>query len=399
MFLLQYSYAQMAVHLNKQDSTLARNYLLKADSLFYGSKLGDASIYYIKSATLYKNYGNWHECIDAYLKAAKSYNWAYETDSSFYYYNIALELAKQNQLGNYLLIAKIYLNIGDVYGKFSKENLSIANYMFALNQIKGHESKDSLYINTKTEIFLSIGKTYVTVLDYDKALENYFSALKILKSSTDPNIYNTFRVYLNIAITYGRCNEVQEELEYYNKAKSLITKGIQFYTDYMFLINSNIGAAYESIKDYNNAYYYYKIAHEIAYTYYDEFSIHTGFASNDLGNIQGILGDYNSSIKNLTISLEIRKNVYNETNALTANTFKNLSIVYQKSNKLSEALNYSLTSIMIEKELFGKNHFNLTDNYYQTESFILIVLIIKKLLIISKNRLHLIQHFLMIQLF
>ena len=229
-----------------------------------------------KIATRYNNIGNiyldvseynkaidyFEKCIDIYIKQKDTINiyYSYNNIASAFrrqgkynealqYFNFALRVIKQGK--DYKSMATCLSNIGVVYQDWGRYNKALEYFKEAIvydiksdNKIgvaikynniasayKKLEFPDSavFYFTKSKEIFeekgllnyaatvnSNIGNVYVTQKKYQKALDIYFSALKIAKSYKD---YSTVtKTYSKIGNTYSLMGENSKAVSFYKKS-------------------------------------------------------------------------------------------------------------------------------------------------------------------------------------
>ena len=193
----------------------------------------------------------------------------------------------------------------------------------------------------------NLGVYYFVKVDYPKALEYYFKALKLYEEIG--NKKGIAANLNNIGIVYQDQGDYPKAVEYYFKALKIYEeignkKGIEGNL-------SNIGTVYNDQGDYPKALEYFFKALKLN----EELGNKKGIAAN-LGNI-GIVyyhqGDYLKALEYYFKALKINEEIGNK-NQIT-NNLNNIGLVYSGQGDYPKALEYFFKALKLSEELGDKN--------------------------------------------
>ena len=200
-------------------------------------------------------------------------------------------------------------SIRSYYQKLSleKEDTSRAKTLYILAYYYQFYNLDSSIILGRTAYSLSkkhnfekgmarssgiMAGAYNKLGNYNKALEYYFEALKILEKLKDPD--DICRANLNIALLYSSRKESDKALEYAFKSFSIAQKNKL--NDLIIYITLDIGNMYTDINRLDSARYYTHLALDSSISQKNELI--TGTAYLNLGNIFFKKGQLPAAIEN-----------------------------------------------------------------------------------------------------
>lgn len=245
------------------------------------------------------------------------------------------------------LLAKTYANHANIFTEKSKYYQGLIKNQEALKLFKilGKEA-------VVGQIYNNIGVIYLSVLDYEKALENFKNAAKIQSKLNDATIGYTFT---NIARIYVKLNQKQNAKIYFEKAKNIFQKNPdargegELYNNLALLELENNN--FEAAENYLNQ----------AKKQFESLDYEFGLSDTYLflGKLFLQKNDFiNAKIQ--TLKAEIIANNLDVTET-QANVYSQLSQIAEKTNQPNEALEY------LKKHLFYKNQ--LTDVKIVRENF------------------------------
>ena len=294
---------------------------------------------------------------DTYLKQ--------ENDSSLFFYNKALETAKN--INDQKKIADILFYLGYSYEFFNEHNLAIQNYKEA--RLLYIELQDSLK-EAKTNNY--IGFCYTHLYNESKAIDFYLKSLSIYKKlKNDIGIannytdignlyyaqenfkiaedyyYDAFEIYKRIGDKFGEAScytnlgNTNIDEKNFNKGLEFFKKSIVLYKEIddlagIAIAYNNIGDTYIKLKEFKKSKSYFLKALELANEIKDQ-----DLRSLVLLNISDLYnnsGNFKEAIKKANESNKIANEIGNlEYQGLN---FLNLSVAYDGLGNFKEALNY-----------------------------------------------------------
>jgi signal transduction histidine kinase/Tfp pilus assembly protein PilF len=322
--------------------------------------------------------------------------YARNMDSSLFYNKKALEISKKT--GDNLLVMNSYIHLADVYTTENLSDTAIFYYKKAF-ELLGKSEKNLLY---KATILNNIGNTYLSILEYDKALENFIAALEIFnklnqkdKASVTLNnigriyialrqyedaikyfnraialnvknnsLYNLSMNYLNLGIVFGEDQQFDSALFYYQKASDIASKNGFIMLEAKSLYNS--GVELINMGEYDNALEVLKKSSEIC----EKNGVLEGLVYNNmsLAKTYSLLGEYYKAIEILKNAIETSKQIgLDET---LESLYSDLSKNYQEINDYKKAFYYhNIADSIADSTLSLKvyNQINELEAKYESE--------------------------------
>lgn len=207
--------------------------------------------------------------------------------------------------------AAIYVALTEHFASYNLDTLKPL-CLKAIEIIEKHASTENIkekksYINTKASALNNLAYYYQYKGDVTKALEDYFSCLKLREESGDKLLIAG--ALNNIGYIYSFKGENTKALDYYFRSLKI----------------------QESIKDDNGA----------------------ALTLNNIGSIYFGLGDYNKALDNFKRSLKIQQKIGNV--AQIALYLNNIAFVYQTKGDSSMAFEYYRKGLEIREKINDKN--------------------------------------------
>ena len=285
-----------------------------------------AQIALIKINKLRKSRQNLYKITPYNIRA--DYYLDYSYDSSMFYANVALDLAKKhknkeeevkalNILGNAHYLSgnyKLALNIWEQCLKIAQE------YNMEIEEAKA---------------LCNIGVIFKIWGDYTKAIEHYRSALETYEKLNDSILIakllnNIGCIYFSYEIDY------QKALDYFLRALNIYIQSKDSLT--IADISSNIGIVYLEIKQNKKAIEYFTKSINIYKSIGDKSGIANSYTQ--LGEIQIMLGEFEKALKYFSKAQNIYKVLGEKSNYLYS--YAQIAAVYKEMNKLNNALTYNM---------------------------------------------------------
>jgi len=301
-----------------------------------------AATWLVNIAVVYISRGDYREALDHCLKAVA----------------IAEEIIKQNKDATLLnesknILAACYNNIGIISSEQGNYPQSLNYYLKAL--VIYEEMNNKIGIATQLG---NLGNIYFLEGNYTKALEYYLKGLKMDEELGDKQLQSSN--LCNIGSIYSEKNDYYKALEYYFKALELAAEtGFKHSQSQCF---SNIGNIYQYLGDsatkknnsalavsrYDKSANYFFKAIEIDKELGDKNGIARNFGC--LGSLYILQKKYTEAEKFLLKAIRLDKEIGALNEQMTFE--KNLSALYEKTNRDDLALEHYKNAIIIKDTLF-----------------------------------------------
>jgi signal transduction histidine kinase len=255
------------------------------------------------------------------------------SDLTWYYSNVSLDSAmaygkkaiiESTKLGDSILIAQAYSDVGAVYFRRGDFDQSKHNYLIAYRIRKIRKDIAGL-----AKININLASIYTSKQDYKKAMITNLEALKYFESINNEQV---------IATTKANMGYIFRELKNYSKAIKYLNEAIQYQeknnlNDGLCKSYVNIGNSYLEIKDTLKAIFYMKKGFKICEKVGDKTSI------SSLYNNFGVVKTNQNKSKEAKILLNESSKIRVELNSDLGKASLQLNIAteYIKAKKYVEA--------------------------------------------------------------
>lgn len=319
------TYTKLEAELSKfkYDSLKMKRFAAKSIALNYyeGESYAENSL-----GTIYRNLSLYQKAITAHQKAKTAADKAK---------NVELQVISFNMLG----VVYRRMDLVKPALDYHKKALDLAN----ANKPLTYELKHSVAVSQN-----SMGNIYLTLKQYDLALNQFSKSIAIEKESDNK---------LGLAINY-------QNIGYVNEAKGLLAEALKNYNlslDYNNAINSEVGRVicYNSIgqvyikqKKYVEAKKIIEKALEKALTLGDQFYITTTYIN--LGWVNNELNLDTEAEKNLKKALKIGEDYHLKSTIVDAD--KHLSNLYAKKGDYKTAMAHYVSSIKMEETISNERN-------------------------------------------
>ncbi len=251
-------------------------------------------------------------------------------------------------------VAYKYLQLGNFYQKARVYNEALQQYNSALDLLK---KKDTLVVLVNNEI----GKIHLSLKNISKAI-SYFN-----KSETISTTYNYIR---GAAITKGLLGSCYEKKGAYLKALQYQKESLKLFTklkDYegVARTHEHIGSIYEDLKQYDLAYEYFKKSDTF---FADINAIDRISVLNNLGDVHRKKHKYQEALMYTQKAYDLSTHFQDLYQLQSAH--KDLSKTYKLMGNYEESLNHLLESERINEELTKSqnvNQLNTLQTIYETK--------------------------------
>ena len=199
---------------------------------------------------------------------------------------------------------KLLFQLSDVYGKtdiikalqFSKDALQLSNQL-----------NSDLYI---ARSYIKLGSNLIVMGNYDEALKNFLSSLKIAQDHKFQ--HEEFISLSNLGVIQDRIDKFDNALKYYFEALNIYNKNLEKGKPINEIKNiqglyNNIGNIYATKKDLGTAEEYYLKGLAISEQKNDNSNI--GIICNNLGKLEDEKKNFDKAYSYLLRSLEARQKI------------------------------------------------------------------------------------------
>jgi len=265
-----------------------------------------------------------------------------------------------------------------IYGKFSDElketfKIDYTTVILALGKlynITGEYEKALHWLSLAADLdpnlyeaYLSSGEVYVKKGNYEKALDNFKTAMS--KTNSDHALAS---IETNMSYVYFRMSDFNESEKLAKKAiKQLEDKKISLVSAEAY---KNLGTVYYAKGIFPQAITYYSKSLEISTLLNDKRAIANSY--NNLGSVYYRKNEYDKAIDHLEKCLEIREEIGDKSGIVYS--YNNIGNVYYNREEYKNAEKYYLQCLNISKEIgeqaaITASHNNLANVYLARESF------------------------------
>lgn len=238
-------------------------------------------------------------------------------------------------------LAKAYNNLGSIQYAKGDYDKAIEYYFTSLKIKEQIADKNGMAMSLN-----NIGLVHMEKGDYDKAIDFYLQSLKIREEIGDKK---------GMASSYNNIGEIHRHRINYDKALEYYLKSLRIREEIgdkrgMAYSYNNIGNIYENKNDYDNAIRYYLKCLQILTEIGDRQGLAQSY--NNIGNIYGHKNETAKAIEYFTKGLKIRKEIGDKKGI--AQSYGNIGKLYLNEARITEAKAELLKSLTMAKELKAK---------------------------------------------
>jgi tetratricopeptide (TPR) repeat protein len=218
-------------------------------------------------------------------------------------------------------------------------------------------AKDALQLSKQTgsevleaRSYIKIGSNLILIGNYDEALKNFLTSLKIAQENKLE--HEEFVSLSNLGVIQDRIDKFDNALKYYFEALNIYNKSLEKGKPIQEIKNiqglyNNIGNIYLSKNELNTAQEYYLKGLTIAEQKRDNANI--GIICNNLGKLEDQKKNFDKAYSYLIKSLEARQKINDKSGI--AKSYYSLANHYQEMQKPNDALEYAKKSFVLGSEL------------------------------------------------
>lgn len=384
--------------------SVAKNYMIKADTLYTHFIFDSSSANYLIAAEIFEDQKEWVSGVKCYRLAAHSFLLNSNIDTALYFIEKADSLAemifKNNSSEEITEKFEVLKCLGEIIEKSGPYSKSFENFKKAeslitdtLNDVRLPEIWNKIgkaYINlekydlaseilTKANLFLSdndkrsklllaenltfLGLLNRFLANYDSSLTCYKKALEIRKTYLTPDHYDIAQNYAQTGVVYEKLQEFNKALQYQFKALEIYKK--IFGDDALILSDcyNDIAINYGKSTIYDKAIEYNLIALKIKKLYLRPDHIEIGRLYNNIAITYFYQGQYHKAIEYHEKALNIKKICLGSNSSDVATTYNNIGKSYELINNHEEAEKSYQNSLKINLGRLGDYHPEVARNY------------------------------------
>ncbi len=273
-------------------------------------------------------------------------------DSAMYYYKKSVPYAKRS--GYRRGEAQTFINIGNTYQFKGDYELAVSNYLSGLKIFE--VLKDSAALSQSYQNFSAI---YSTIKN--PALEVFYLK-KAIQYSSPAQTAQIAELYGDVGLTLLRQNKPDEALINFNKTAKSAEKSTDKHLQ--FIAKRNLGDYYSYIKQFNKAIDYYETANRLGEP--------TIIEKNDL---MYILSGLYLEMKNYPKALDYTQQTIALARQIKAReilfkAYKRLAVIYDSTNQSAKAFKFLALSDNLKDSVMDENYLkqiSLIQTQYETE--------------------------------
>jgi len=346
-------------------------------------------------AGIYRTLGILHSTLDNY-------------DDAIFCFQEALRILKSNdmktnnddQISDASQISDLHFNIGNLYIKKGKSDISLNNFRIALSLesnlakiLKIFDKMSKIYVTTEkyddailcceeclrmkrkvldngkededvAKILLGMAGALDGKGEYDKTIEILLSAYEIIKQIYGETNEEVSDILYNIGIINFKRGDLKDSLMYFNKALDIkrntnredkidVADTLQAMADVYFKMRNKddgIQCCEEALK--------------IRRAINGRMNIDVATSCNNLGVRYLKKGDYDKAMPLLKEALYLRRSLLGNDSIIVADTIHNVGLIHKYKSEFGLALQQYIEALRINKLNRGENHPKVADTMY-----------------------------------
>lgn len=301
----------------RKDTTEARQFVQKADSLFEAASYEENHVFLKQAASLYQKYSSWKNYFSCEARIAET-------------------LLRQ--------------------GKYEEASLLVQTSVQQVSEKKlANTESEALLLNQQGLLFMHKGRN-------DLALENFQKAITVFSSLKKIPLAELASCYNNLGLAHWNAGNNQLALEHLQKSLSLRKELYGEEDPEVASSYNNLGLIY-SANDPTQALEHYSKALEIYKKYYGENHPNVAIALNNIAIIQRKQKKYDEALTNFQKVLNAWEAMNKTRHPNTAFVYTNVGQVYSDKGESAKALEFHLRALEIYRENYGAKHPEIAGTY------------------------------------
>ncbi|EGC39600.1 hypothetical protein DICPUDRAFT_96494 [Dictyostelium purpureum] len=333
--------------------------------------------YYLASLKIIVNYLNLN--VSNYKLLVLLFNLNFDNDFEVNINSLNNELSSDssvvnsnndNQSGLYFNIkfGELFLNIGDVFRKLGKFDISIQFYSKTLKIFNNLRKPNHPCFS---ELYKNLGLVYKKNGDYEKAVENYQKSLEIIRSNYGEQHVEYGLVLCDLADTKRKEEKYQEAQDLYYQSLEILNKKLNKDSSIEIAeIYNDLGLIKKKQSNYKEAVELYQKSIVIAQRSLGKSHLKISFFNLNLADCYRKIGDYKVAEQYYTKCLSITQENLGYDHIEVAEILNSIGLIYKKQGKYQQAEREYKRAIIIINKSLGNDHYkngiymnNLADIY------------------------------------
>ena len=317
----------------RDSSTLAKEYLNKAQ-IYSQQSYYDSAAYYYKKAVIYYNIpSNQASC---YHNIGLNYMYTNNFDSSHFYINKALTMRINFLSTDDPLIADTYTALGSLYSFIKRDYTKGIKYLNkALSLLKKGNNTNTIYY---AHVMNNLGNIYSDLGDIERSIKYYEQSLIIKEKKSGSKSKAIMRTYYNLASSYLFIDDFENALKYIEKTyaicKEILPPGNEFYGLCLFAFAS----VYSSTGEYKRALMTYNEALPILINTHGETNPFVGDTYMGIADCYALLGDFENAFIYFKKAEDIYINAYGNKHPYLSELYKFWGMAFLEKGDFTKAL-------------------------------------------------------------
>ncbi len=297
-----------------QDTLVAQQYFVTADSLSKDLQYENAIGAYQKALAIYQEASAWERVAECYNGMSKNYFKSNDFKASLETAKKAIGVCNHYLKNNHRQEAFAYDHIGDYYQDYKINHPRALKYYKKALAIR--ETIESQYPKDIAYSYMSIGELKTRIGHFEEARIFFEKALAIRLKEYGKDHYLVAIVYSYIAMNLSRSHQLEKSVKYYHMSISIAEKGEAKERLILLISNySNIGGVYKN------------------------------------------MGKYDEALRFQYKSLELRKQLNLQEIFQTDSTYIHIGVLHKNKGEYEKAIQYYLKALSTIEKNYGKNHF------------------------------------------
>ncbi|MGI9545058.1 MAG: tetratricopeptide repeat protein, partial [Cyclobacteriaceae bacterium] len=279
------------------------------------------------------------------------------------YFHKSLEIRTQAFGESHPQVAHVYNGIG-------RTQISMGNYDLALESIqKALDIAKTTPSSLLGDTYNNIGVVYHFKGDYQQALDYYEQALQTREVVLGRLHKKVAESYGNIGLVFSVLGKYQTALDHYHKGEDVLEKILEpGHLNFSYIYNK-MGIIYRVKGDYARAQEYYEKTLQIRRENLGELHPDVADVYINLGVIHERNGDYELSMEFTNRAIEIYESVHGESHPFVAKFYLNMGQLNFQQDRLDAAMQYYEKGLKVYLENFGEQHYSVANVYNNMGTF------------------------------
>ena len=211
--------------------------------------------------------------------------------------------------------------------------------------------------------FNAIASAYKAQGEYEKALEWFHKASRIIDKVLGTNHPSTATIYNNIATVYNNQSEYEKALEWHHKSLKIRENVLGTNHPDTAIAYNNIASVYTHQGEYEKTLAWYYKALVIFEKVFGTNHPSTTITYNNIASVYDNQGEYERALEWHHKTLKIREKVFGTNHPSTATTYNNMALAYFKQGEYEKALEWYRKALEIGEKVLGTSHPNTAATY------------------------------------